>query len=98
VTAWRAADAVATEVMNETVEALAVWFGNLIDILEPNVIVVGGGFGSSLKSLLPKICELSTRWTVNPRAREIPFVPAHFAEDAGIIGSAALWLDRDHHR
>jgi glucokinase len=93
VKAWRAADPIAIEVINETVEALGIWFGNLIDVLEPNVIVVGGGLGSALQSLLPTVCNVSAKWTVNPRAREIPFVPAYFAEDAGIVGSAALWLD-----
>lgn len=98
VKAWRAADPIATEVINETVEALGIWFGNLIDVLEPDVIVVGGGLGSALQKLLPNICKVSAKWTVNPHAKEIPFVSAHFAEDAGVVGSAALWLDQaDHH-
>jgi glucokinase len=44
-----AGDRVATEIVLETVELLAFWFGNIIDLLEPDAIIVGGGVASLLK-------------------------------------------------
>ena len=44
--AWRAGDPLASEVLRETADLLSIWLGNVIDLLEPDVIVVGGGVRS----------------------------------------------------
>ncbi|HZD95211.1 MAG TPA: ROK family protein [Candidatus Sulfotelmatobacter sp.] len=85
-------DPIATSVVQETVELLAVWLGNVIDLLEPEVIVVGGGVGAGLAPWLPKIADSLRRWTINTRAHEIPLMPAKYGVDSGIAGSAALFL------
>jgi glucokinase len=90
--AAEAGDPVATAVLQEIVELLAVWLGNVIDLLEPQVIVVGGGVGGGLTAWLPKIAEGLRRWTINTRAHEIPLMPAEYGTDSGIAGSAALFL------
>ena len=90
--AAEAGDPVATAVLQEIVELLAVWLGNVIDLLEPQVIVVGGGVGGGLTAWLPKIAEGLRRWTINTRAHEIPLMPAEYGADSGIAGSAALFL------
>ena len=41
--AFREGDALAREVLTETAFLLTVWLGNIVDLLEPDVIVVGGG-------------------------------------------------------
>lgn len=90
VDAWRGGDAVATEIITETIYMLTVWFGNIIDILEPHVIVVGGGLGSVAAEWFLQIQHGLEKWSLNPRAQEIPFRAAKFGVDAGIIGAAAL--------
>ena len=35
--------------------ALAIWLGNIIDLLEPEVIVLGGGLGHLMTSFLSVI-------------------------------------------
>src|SRR5450755_322916 len=44
-----AGDIAATAVLRETVELLSLWFGNIVDLLEPDVMIVGGGVASMLK-------------------------------------------------
>ena len=88
--ALRAGDPVAKEVMNETVELLACWFGNIVDLFEPDVMVVGGGLSLMLKPHFPEIQDRLPRWSVNQRCKEIPLVPARYGEDAGVAGGAAL--------
>jgi glucokinase len=83
-------DRLATEVLRETVELLAIWLGNIIDLLEPDVIIAGGGVSSMLKPLFPEIQDRLPAHCVNQRAREIPLLLAHYGEDAGIAGGAAL--------
>lgn len=92
VKAWRGNDPLATEVMRETADIFAVWLGNIIDLLEPEVIVIGGGVGAAIQELFPYIQSQAATWSVNSRANEIPLVPAKYGADAGIVGSAALWL------
>ena len=90
VQAWRGGDLLATELVTETMDLLAVWFGNVIDLLEPEVIVVGGGLGSLVSEWFDYIRERLPRWSINPRCQQVPFLSAKFGVDAGIVGAAAL--------
>jgi glucokinase len=83
-------DPVAKEVMRETLDLLAYWLGSIIDLLEPEAIVIGGGVSSLLA---PFLDETRERWRgalINPHPLDIPLVLAHYGEDAGIAGAAAL--------
>jgi glucokinase len=93
--AWSKGDPLATQILDDVSNVLAVWFGNLIDMFEPDAIVMGGGVGTSLQPFFARIREGSRAWSVNPRAGEIPVLLAHYGVDAGLAGSAALWLN-DH--
>jgi glucokinase len=87
---YASGDALAKEVMHETLDLLAYWLGNVIDLLEPDVIVIGGGVSSMLAPFLE---EIRARWVgacLSPYPHETPLVLAHYKEDAGIAGAAAL--------
>ena len=88
--AYAAGDPVAREILQETVEVLIPWLGNIVDLLDPDVLVMGGGVAAMLKPFFPQIKEGLPAWCVNPRAGEIPLVMAHYGADAGIAGGAAL--------
>jgi glucokinase len=88
--AFRKGDALASEVLLETAELLAVWLGNVIDLLEPEVIVFGGGVAALMSGFLGHMRAQLPRWSINPRAQEIPLLLGRYAADAGIAGAAAL--------
>jgi glucokinase len=88
--AFRAGDSLAIEVMRETADLLAVWMGNIIDLLEPDIIVVGGGVGKLVSEWFDHIRRQLPSWCINTRCQEIPIVCAHYGVDAGIAGAAAL--------
>jgi len=88
--AHAANDPLAKETLLETLEPLSIWLGNIIDLLEPDVIVVGGGVASVMQPFFPNIRERIPAWCVNSRCREIPLLPAHYAAHSGIAGGAAL--------
>ncbi len=88
--AYAAGDPLAREVLQETVDLLTVWLGNIVDILDPDVIVMGGGVAAMLSPFFPEMKKGIPKWSVNPRANEIPLVMAHYGADAGIAGGAAL--------
>jgi len=64
--------------------------GNIVDLLDPDVLIVGGGVATMLQPFFGEIRERLPRLSVNPRSREIPLVPACYGEDSGIAGGAAL--------
>jgi glucokinase len=88
--AYAAGDRLAREILLETVELLAPWVGNIIDLLDPDVLVMGGGVAAMLSPFFDEIKNRLPRWCVNPNASDIPLVMAHYGADAGIAGGAAL--------
>jgi len=88
--AFSAGDAVAGEVLSETTELLTAWLGSIVDLLDPDVLVVGGGVAMMLKPFFDEMKQRLPAWCINPRANEIPLLMAHYGADAGIAGGAAL--------
>jgi glucokinase len=88
--AYLAGDALAKEVLEQTAELLTVWLGNNIDLLEPDIIIIGGGAGAMLQPFFEQIKNRLPAWCVNSQCQEIPLVLAHYGADAGIAGGAAL--------
>jgi glucokinase len=90
--ACTAGDLLAKEVLQQTAMFLTVWLGNIVDLLEPDVIIVGGGAAPMLQPFFEEIHDQLPNWCVNSRSQEIPLVTAHYGADAGIAGGAALCL------
>jgi glucokinase len=88
--AWRNGDPLATTILEETADLLAIWLGNMIDLFDPDVIVVGGGMSELISGWFERIRQQIPKWSVNSRFGEIPFVRARYGEDSGIVGAAAL--------
>ena len=88
--AFYAGDALANEVLHATADLLTVWLGNMIDLLEPDVIVFGGGVAQLMAEFFPRIQSELPKWAINPRCCEIPLRLAKYGADAGIAGAAAL--------
>jgi glucokinase len=88
--AFREGDAVAREVLTETAFLLTVWLGNIVDLLEPDVMVVGGGVAELMSSFFAGMSADLPHWAENQRANEIPLVLARYGADAGLAGAAAL--------
>jgi glucokinase len=87
-------DKFAAEILKEAAEHLAIWLGNVIELLEPDVIVIGGGIGPLMMSYVGQIREALDTWVINPRWREIPIVGAKYGGESAMVGAAALCLSR----
>jgi glucokinase len=83
-------DALASDVLEETADLFTVWLGNVIDLLEPDVIVIGGGAAGLISPFFDRIKKQLPRWSINQRCAEIPLVEAKYGADAGLAGAAAL--------
>lgn len=87
-------DALAREILRQTTIFLAAWLGNIVDLLEPDVIILGGGVAEMLRPHFGELQTAMKEWCVNARYSEIPLVPAHYGENSGIAGGAALCCGR----
>jgi len=90
--AYAAGDALAKEILLETVELVTIWLGNIVDLLEPDVIIFGGGVAAMLNPFFGEIREGLPAWCMNKRCVEIPIVPARYGAESGIAGGAALCM------
>jgi glucokinase len=83
-------DCVAKKIIAEAVDSLALWLSNIVDLLDPDVIVIGGGAAVLYQSFFHEIRTKLAEFAVNPHANEVPLVSARYGADSGIAGGAAL--------
>jgi len=91
--AYAKGDRIAHDVLNQTLDYLSFWLGNIIDLLEPEIIVIGGGVSLMLKPFFKELSKRLAGRCLNRRGSEISIVPSHYGEDAGVAGAAALCLE-----
>jgi glucokinase len=89
-TAYEAGDRLAKEVLVETVELLTVWLGNMVDLLDPDVMIIGGGVALMLSPFFQDLQASLPKWCINSSVRDIPLRMARYGADACIAGGAAL--------
>ena len=71
---------------------LGVGIASLVNLLNPDVVVVGGGvIGAGELLLAPARAELARR-ALSPSKEHVRVVPARFGAEAGMLGAAALAL------
>lgn len=94
VAAVRAGDHDASLVLDEFVWWVAAGIANLVDLLDPAIVVLGGGVIEAEDVLLPRI-EGAVPDQVLARGHRpsVPVVAARFGERAGAIGAAVLALE-----
>ena len=87
-------DAAATEVFGEFAGYVTLGIANLIMLLDPEVIVIGGGLaaeGDTLSALVRE--DLRRRFPAASRHRELHLVVAPEGPEAGALGAAILAAD-----
>lgn len=90
--AAEAGDEAAVEVVRAAGYALGNGVAFLVNVLDPEAVVVGGGLGSA-GGLYWESFTASTREHIYGDAtRELPILPAALGPDAGLIGAAAATL------
>jgi predicted NBD/HSP70 family sugar kinase len=92
--AHAAGDALAKEILQETVDLLSLWLSNIVDLLEPDVVILGGGVAGMLAPFFGDIINGIAKYCIISRCREIPLLKAHYGADSGIAGGAALCSDQ----
>ncbi len=86
-------DPVAEQILDETGFYLGAWLGGIVSLLDPEMIVIGGGVSLIGKPLFDKIRETIPQYTINRHVvPSLPIVPAKLKENVGVFGAASLFL------
>ncbi len=94
-------DELATELFDLAVSSLGIAIGSAINLLDLEVVVVGGGLAEKLgQDLADRLAAAAAPWMLHPHP-SLRFVAAELGDDSGIVGAAALartHLLARHHR
>jgi glucokinase len=92
-----AGDRVAADVVRSGGETLGANVGLLINVLDPEAVIVGGGLGLSDGLFWESFLASTRRHIWSERHRDVPLVQAQTGRDAGLIGAAtAAWKKQLH--
>lgn len=80
-------DAVATGLITEAAVALGRALAGVITVLDPDVVVIGGGFAAAGQSWWDAV-QQSARAELIPILHAVPIVPALLGERAALLGAA----------
>ena len=90
--AGKAGDKVALEVLEEYYEYLGEFLGTLCSVINPEVVVLGGGVSKAGDVLLEGVKPYFQKYVFHGIAH-IPFALASLGNDAGAYGAFKLALD-----
>jgi glucokinase len=87
-------DALALEVLEETGFYIGLGVANLINLMNPERFVIGGGIAQAGELLLAPVRRTVDRRAVPLQRRIAEIVPALLGDNAGVVGAAVLARDR----
>ncbi len=87
-------DELALRVFRETGELLGKAIGNLVNIFDPEMVIIGGGLSLAHPVLFETIAETTKRQSLFLHRRPVEVRQAFFGGDSELVGAAALTVER----
>jgi len=87
-------DLAAVEAIGTVGHWLGVGLVTVVNLLDPELIVVGGGLAAAGDLLLEPAREVIAERAMPPAAKDVRLAVARFGADAGLLGAAMLGRDR----
>jgi glucokinase len=91
--AGEAGDEVAAEIVRSAAEALGSSVGFLVNVLDPELVIVGGGLGLAGGPFWEALVRSTRKHVWSDETRTLPIVPAALGPEAGLIGAAVAAAD-----
>jgi glucokinase len=92
--AARQGDPLAREIVAGAVTYLAMGVANIVSLLNPEVVVLGGGLFQAADLFLEPVRREFRRWAQPLAARSVRIEPSALGEDAGLYGCGRLAWER----
>lgn len=86
--AARQGDAFANDVWMSSVKALAAAVASIVNIVDPETVIIGGGIATAGETLFGPLNEYLAKFEWRPHGKKVNVVPAQLGEFAGAIGAA----------
>ena len=86
-------DAAAIEALAVIGRWLGIGVGNLVNMLNPDVVVIGGGVIAAGELLLAPARAVVAERALSPSREHVRIVPARFGAESGMLGAATLAFD-----
>jgi glucokinase-like ROK family protein len=90
--AARAGDEPTQTMLSERARYMGIALANLVNVLNPELILIGGVFAQGQDLLLPTVEATMRRRAFANLGQQVELKPTSFGQQAGMIGSAALAL------
>ncbi len=81
-------DPLAEYILNEFVEALAAAIGSLINIFNPQAIVIGGGILVPNPKIIEQASQKAKNYSFRKPYQECLIIPSYLKNEAGVLGAA----------
>jgi glucokinase len=88
--AAQAGDLVAGQVFRQAGHALGIGLTNLVDIVAPRRVIIGGGIAQAGEILLEPVRQVIQQRAFPPQLRQVEVVQAALGDLSGMFGAAAL--------
>jgi len=86
-------DAIAAEVVKETARFLGIGVANILNVYNPDVVVLAGGVAQAGDSLFVPLRAEVRRRAFKPAVDACRIVPGSLAGSAGMVGAVAAFLE-----
>ena len=83
-------DAVATQLVDRMADRLGALISIAVDLLDPNIVVVGGGVAQAGEPLFARLHAALQRYALRSHQRQLRVVAAALGERAGTIGAGLM--------
>src|SRR5699024_8563710 len=96
--AYEEEDKLAVQLIDRAVNALAGGLTGLVNALNPELIILGGGVIEHLPGSIPIIEKKVKKWSLKAATESFKIVPTQLHDDSGVIGAAAFVLQKNRRR
>jgi glucokinase len=92
--AARAGDPLSMRVVEETAAIIGLGVANVVSLVNPEIVILGGSIGCQGDLLLPGIESVVHTWAQPISARSVVIASSQLGADAGLYGAAYVVIDR----
>lgn len=87
-------DALARQVVDETADLIGLGVANIVSLVNPQIVILGGSVGAQGDLLLPRVREVVSSWAQPISAESVVITSSILGTDAGLLGAAYAALQR----